>query len=69
SQIHISLFNTLNSGKHELTSQQTIDLVLLSRYFERISDHAVSVSTKVYYLATGEWRTGTLPIITNEEEN
>ncbi|MFT4245767.1 MAG: phosphate signaling complex protein PhoU [Micrococcaceae bacterium] len=68
SQIHMALFTTLNSGEHKLTPQQTIDLVLLSRYFERISDHAVSVSTKVYYLATGEWRTGTLPLIADEDE-
>ena len=28
---------------------------LVSRYYERFADHAVSVARRVVYLVTGEW--------------
>ncbi|MET0934218.1 MAG: phosphate transport system regulatory protein PhoU, partial [Mycetocola sp.] len=33
----------------------TVDATLASRYHERFADHAVSISKKVQYLATGDW--------------
>jgi phosphate transport system protein len=35
--------------------ESAIDLTLLGRYFERYSDHAVSVSRRVYFLVTGSF--------------
>jgi len=32
-----------------------VDATLASRYHERFADHAVSISKKVAYLATGDW--------------
>ena len=31
----------------------TVDVTLLSRYFERYADHAVAVAARIVYLATG----------------
>jgi phosphate transport system protein len=30
-------------------------MTLLGRYYERCSDHAVSIARRVYYLVTGEY--------------
>lgn len=35
--------------------ETAIDLTLLGRYYERFSDHAVSVSRRVYFLVTGTY--------------
>lgn len=32
-----------------------VDVTLVSRYYERFADHAVSVARRVVYLVTGEW--------------
>lgn len=37
-----------------LTRQQTIDVVLLSRFLERLGDHGVSVAHRVGYRVTGD---------------
>ena len=34
--------------------EAAIDVTLLSRYYERFADHAVSVARRVVYLVTGE---------------
>jgi c-di-AMP phosphodiesterase-like protein len=34
---------------------QTVDVTLASRYFERIADHVVAISSKVSYLTTADW--------------
>lgn len=36
-------------------TEAAIDMTLLSRYYERFADHAVSVARQVAYLVTGEW--------------
>jgi hypothetical protein len=46
-----------------VTTADTVDATLASRYHERFGDHAVSISKKVKYLSTGEWTSdSTLPI-------
>jgi len=41
------------SGKHNV--ETPIDLAFASRYYERFSDHAVSIAQRIYYIATGEF--------------
>jgi phosphate transport system protein len=52
--LHASLFTTLLSGDWDHGVEAAIDLALLGRYYERLADHAVSVSHAVTYLVTGE---------------
>ena len=35
--------------------ETSVDMAFASRYFERFSDHAVSIAQRVYYMATGEF--------------
>jgi phosphate transport system protein len=43
------------NGKHNV--ETSIDMAFASRYYERFSDHAVSISRRIYYIATGEFAT------------
>jgi phosphate transport system protein len=52
--LHASHFTTLLSGDWDHGVEAAIDLALLGRYYERLADHAVSVSHAVTYLVTGE---------------
>jgi len=52
--LHAQLLATLLSGKHEFPVEATIDLALVGRYYERLADHATSISGAVTYLVTGE---------------
>jgi phosphate transport system protein len=40
-------------GKHNV--ETSIDMAFASRYYERFSDHAVSIAKRIYYIATGEF--------------
>ncbi len=53
--LHLSVFEKVlgESWKGEVVD--TVDATLASRYHERFADHAVSISKKVQYLATGDW--------------
>lgn len=53
-RLHRQMFTLLASDWQHPT-EVTIDLTLLSRYYERFADHAVSVAHQVVYLVTGEW--------------
>jgi len=46
-----SIFSAHNDG--ELTLQQTVQLALIARYYERIGDHAVNAGEQVHYMVTG----------------
>jgi phosphate transport system protein len=52
--LHAKLFSTLLNGEWDHGVEAAIDLALLGRYYERLADHAVSVSHAVTYLVTGE---------------
>ena len=52
--LHEQLFEQLLSGAFEHGVEAAIDLALVGRYYERLADHAVSVSHAVTYLVTGE---------------
>jgi phosphate transport system protein len=43
------------NGKHNV--ETSIDMAFASRYYERFSDHAVSIARRIYYIATGEFAT------------
>lgn len=50
--LHLRVFDII---RDELTdTSQAVDLTLLSRYYERIGDHCVSVGRRVGYLVTGQ---------------
>jgi len=53
--LHLSVFENVLSEGWSAGTETTVDATLASRYMERFADHAVSISKKVTYLATGEW--------------
>lgn len=55
--LHMSVFNKVLDDTWGGTTMDTVDSTLASRYYERFSDHAISIARKVKYLSTGEWGT------------
>jgi phosphate transport system protein len=55
-ELHAQLFEQLLSENFTHGVEAAVDLALLGRYYERLADHAVSVSHAVTYLVTGEHR-------------
>jgi phosphate transport system protein len=53
--LHLSVFEKVLSETWKGAPADTVDATLASRYHERFGDHAVSISKKVLYLATGDW--------------
>jgi phosphate transport system protein len=49
-----SIFHILLGDRWDAGIEPAIDIALLGRYYERISDHAVSMGRRVVYLVTGE---------------
>jgi phosphate transport system protein len=54
-ELHVAVFEKVLSDSWEGETAATVDATLASRYHERFADHAVSISKKVMYLATGDW--------------
>lgn len=52
--LHASLLASLLNRDADFGVEATIDLALVGRYYERLADHATSVSHAVTYLVTGE---------------
>jgi phosphate transport system protein len=52
--LHASLLASLLNRNADYGVEATIDLALVGRYYERLADHATSVSHAVTYLVTGE---------------
>ena len=52
-ELHEDTFAALLGGSWGGTTQETIDVTLLGRYYERFGDHGVSVARRVVYLVTG----------------
>ncbi|MBT0993187.1 phosphate signaling complex protein PhoU [Cellulomonas sp. DKR-3] len=52
-ELHEDTFTALLGGSWAGTAQETVDVTLLGRYYERFGDHAVSVARRVTYLVTG----------------
>lgn len=54
-ELHREVFQALFSQQWNGAIEAAVDATLLSRYYERFGDHAVSVAHRVVYLVTGEW--------------
>lgn len=52
--LHREMFTTLAEGSWQHGTTSAVDVALLSRYFERFGDHAVTVARRVVFLVTGE---------------
>ncbi|MBI5161848.1 MAG: phosphate signaling complex protein PhoU [Micrococcales bacterium] len=53
--LHLSVFDAVLGETWKGQAVDTVDATLASRYHERFADHAVLISKKVQYLATGDW--------------
>lgn len=53
--LHRELIASLTNSTWTHGVETAIDLTLLGRYYERFSDHAVSVSRRVYFIVTGTY--------------
>lgn len=51
--IHHHLFTLTTAENWDFSSAVTVDVTLLSRYYERFADHAVEVASRIIFLATG----------------
>ena len=54
-RLHRKIIATLLSEEWSHGVETAIDMTLLARYYERFSDHAVSIAKRVYFLVTGEY--------------
>jgi phosphate transport system protein len=54
-RLHRDIFGMLLDNKWVHGTEAAVDATLVSRYYERFADHAVSVARRVVYLVTGEW--------------
>lgn len=52
-ELHSDTFAAMLGGEWEHGPQATVDVTLLSRYYERFGDHGVSVARRIVYLVTG----------------
>jgi phosphate transport system protein len=55
-QLHEDTFTALLGGNWNGSPQETVDVTLLGRYYERFGDHAVSIARRVTFLVTGDFR-------------
>jgi phosphate transport system protein len=51
--LHQATFTVATSDSWKGSTQETINLVLLGRYYERFGDHAVSAARRVVYIVSG----------------
>ena len=52
--LHRELFQTVLAPSWDYGVEAAVDVTLLSRYYERFADHAVTIAKRVVYVATGE---------------
>lgn len=52
--LHRKLFNAVLSPDWEHGVEAAIDVTLVSRYYERFADHAVTIGKRVIHIVTGE---------------
>ena len=53
-RLHRELFTTVLSPSWSHGVEAAIDATLLSRYYERYADHAVSIARRVMHVVTGD---------------
>ena len=54
--LHRHLFTVVMDRKWPHGTAAAVDVTLLSRYFERFADHAVEISRRIIFRATGQPR-------------
>jgi phosphate transport system protein len=54
-RLHRELIATLLGDSWNHGIETAIDMTLLGRYYERFSDHAVSIAHRIYFVVTGEY--------------
>ncbi|PLS30647.1 PhoU family transcriptional regulator [Bifidobacterium margollesii] len=52
-ELHHQIFDIVNGANWSGNTQQTIDVVLLGRFYERFGDHAVSTARRLVYIVSG----------------
>lgn len=53
-ELHAQAYRGLLADDYTGSTQETLDISLLARFFERFGDHAVGVSRRIVYLVTGD---------------
>lgn len=53
-RLHRELFSVVLAGSWSHGVEAAIDVTLLSRYYERFADHAVTIARRVAYIVTGD---------------
>lgn len=53
-RLHQQVLNVLVDGNHKYGTAATVDVTLLSKFYERFADHAVEVARRVVFQATGQ---------------
>ncbi|MFI2753117.1 phosphate signaling complex protein PhoU [Cellulomonas sp. P22] len=53
--LHQDVFTALLAGGWDGTPQETVDVTLVGRYYERFGDHGVSIARRMVYLVTGDF--------------
>ncbi len=61
-RLHEDTFTALLGGNWNGSPQETVDVTLLGRYYERFGDHAVSIARRVTFLVTGDFKEESLRI-------
>jgi phosphate transport system protein len=56
-RLHRDIFTMLMNDTWKHGTEAAVDATLVSRYYERYADHAVSVARRVVYLVTGKFQT------------
>jgi phosphate transport system protein len=52
--LHAAAYRALLADGYTGTAQETLDVSLMARFFERFGDHAVAISRRIVYLVTGD---------------
>ena len=56
--LHADSFTAMLGGGWSASPQQTVDVTLLARFYERFGDHGVSIARRIVYLVTGDLAAG-----------
>ncbi len=56
--LHADSFTAMLGGGWSAGPQQTVDVTLLARFYERFGDHGVSIARRIVYLVTGDLSAG-----------
>ncbi len=52
--LHSQAYHSLFDDSYQGSTQETLDIALMARFYERFGDHAVGISRRIVYLVTGD---------------